>query len=308
MDKVKTIFMGSGEFALPVLKQLLDLDFIDLVAVITQPDKPFGRNKVLTPTPVGGYFSNLDCSADLLEPVKIKLDADEILRKYSPELIIVASYGQIIPVNMIEYPKYKCLNLHGSILPKLRGAVPVQMSILQGFESSGVTMQVMVDKMDEGPIVSVREINIDPDETTETLMDKLSNLGAEILREDLIKWIKGEIKALPQDDSLATYCYKTDLSKEKAEITLETSITEADRMIRAFYPWPVAWVRLPNHKTLKIYKALISNEKIKGNLIIRDGKKLYLCLKDGCLELIEVQLEGKNRGKAHDYLYLSSLF
>jgi methionyl-tRNA formyltransferase len=328
MNKIKTIFIGSGEFAVPILKKLLEIDFIDLKAVITQPDKPVGRKQELEPTEVGKYAqlritndelrefpSEVEGSPDavqsalwdILKPTKIRQVADELLAKYEPELIIVASYGQIIPNNLLDFPKYKCLNIHGSLLPKLRGAVPVQMAILQGFERTGVTLQIMAEKMDVGDIITNYELQITSVDTSESLMGKLANLAAENIEMDLKRWIEGEIEPIKQDDNEATYCYKDDISKEKAEITFETDINLAERMIKAFYPWPIAWVKY-NGKVLKIYNAThaqlqITNDELR---IFKEGKKLYLGLKNGCLELLEVQLEGKQRRLSVDYLFLAN--
>jgi len=314
VDKIPTLFLGSGEFGIKIISSLLKLDFLILKAVITQPDKPTGRKQLLTPTPVKEYILRNSLAIDILQPSKIKKESKEVLKKYSPELIIVASYGQIIPKLILDFPKYHCLNLHGSILPKLRGAVPVQMSILNGFIESGVTLQRMVKAMDEGPIISTRNIKIKDNWTSEDLMSELSNLAAQIISNDLIKWVEGEIKETPQEDFLSSYCYKEDLNKDKAEIKLDISINIAERMIRGFYPWPVAWIRLENGKTLKIYKAERSKlelqierdkKEVKSFNIIRSGKKLFISFLDGFLELKEVQLEGKKKDIASNYLFLA---
>ncbi len=306
MNKVRTIFIGSGEFAITQFKELLKLDYINLVAVITQPDRPIGRKQELAPTPLKDYILKNSIKIALEQPEKIRLVSQDLLSKYQPELIIVAAYGQIIPQDMLEYPKHKCLNLHGSILPKLRGAVPVNMTILEGFTETGVTLQRMEMEMDKGPIVSVKKYKLKKDETAESLMSELSELSGEIIKEDLIKWIRGEILEVEQNESEATYCYKEDISKEKAEIKFDTPVEVAERMVRAFYPWPVAWVSLES-KMFKIYKASDIRRQVseidKLALKVMD-KKLYLVLKDGLLGLEEVQLEGKKRDLAKNYLYL----
>lgn len=311
MEKIKTIFFGSGEFAVPILKKLIELDYLDLVLVVTQPDKPVGRKQELTPTPVG----QLDINVEILKPEKIRLEAEEILGKYSPELIIVASYGQIIPASVINFPKFKCLNFHGSLLPQLRGAVPVQMAILQGLEETGVTLQVMSEGMDEGDIISQEVAVIKEDDTSESLMRDLAELSVTMLERDLPKWIGGELKATKQDESsasaptrLLSYCFKDDISKSKAEITSSTTIDLADRMIRAFYPWPIAWIKLSSGKILKIYKAEKTTKPTNLEVlsIFREEKSLFLVLSDGVIELKEIQLEGKTRGFSQDYLFLAS--
>lgn len=301
------MFMGSGEFAVPILDSLLKNDLIDLVCVITQPDKPVGRKQVFTPTPVGEFLQKNSIKVVCETPAKIRIEAEDLLNKYQPELIIVASYGQIIPETILNYPKYKALNLHGSLLPELRGAVPVQMSILNGLERTGVTIQRMVYEMDAGPIVGKKEIELDKTETTDILMDKLANLGATLLTDILPKWINNQIQEAPQNESDSTYCYKDDISKHKAEITFETDLYTAERMIRAFYPWPVAWVRYQG-KMVKIFSGIVSDLKESSSELkfIKKDKKLFLVLQTGCIEVLELQIEGKNRDSFKNYLFLSA--
>ncbi len=314
MNKVNTIFIGTGEFAIPILQKLLSLESIKLDAVVTQPDKPAGRKQELTAGPIKNYLNkNNTLGIDIIQPEKIRLVSQEILDKYKPELIIVAAYGQIIPKDILEYPKYKCLNIHGSLLPELRGAVPVPMAILQNLKETGVTIQRMVFEMDEGPIIASAKYQIQDDETTESLMKALSEIGADLLQETLDSWIDGRLSEVPQDSTRATYCYKDDISKSKAKITFSTEIDLAERMVRAFFPWPIAWLKMSDGKMLKIFKSkkvlhqenpivLQNQEAIK---VIKDGKRLILSLDNGALELLEVQLEGKKRDSAKNYLYLA---
>jgi methionyl-tRNA formyltransferase len=304
--KVKTMFIGSGEFAVPILDSLLKNDLIEIVCVVTQPSKPVGRKQILTPTPVGEFLQKNSIKLTLETPAKIRLDAQHLLDSYNPELVIVASYGQIIPEILLEQPKFKALNIHGSLLPDLRGAVPVQMAILNGYNKTGVTIQRMVYEMDAGPIVAKRELDLSKNETTSILMDKLANLGSELLNQVLPKYIAGEIVEEVQNAMDATYCYKQDISKQKAEITFNTDIDLAERMIRAFNPWPVAWL---NYKgsMLKIFSAVKSDLNTPNTdfKIIRKDKKLLLLLSNGSLELLELQLEGKMRDEYKNYFYLA---
>lgn len=316
---VRTIFIGSSDFGIPTLKTLLELDYIDLVAVITQPDRPVGRKQVLNPTQIKQFISstyNLERKTiDIITPEKLNKVADEVLAKYKPDLIVVAAYGQIISKKILNYPKYGALNLHGSLLPKLRGAVPVQMSILHGFNETGVTLQKMVYALDAGDIISIRKIKLNMRETTEELMNKLSLLSSRIIREDLKKWIDGEIAAIPQDESEATFCDKTDLAKENAEIRFETDVVVAKRMVRAFYPWPIAWFTIPNGKykgkKVKIFKAEVYKKKEHKSQnqkldLTKESKKLVLQLNGGAIVLEELQLEGKRRDNSQNYLYLTT--
>lgn len=299
------MFIGSGEFAVPILDSLMKNDLVEIVSVVTQPDKPVGRKQVLTPTPIGEFLQKNSIKLMLETPVKILLEAESLMDKYQPELIIVASYGQIIPESILNYPKYKALNLHGSLLPELRGAVPVQMAILNGFKFTGVTIQRMVYEMDAGPILAKVEVALDGTETTDMLMDKLANEGASLLIKTLQDLFEGRVIENAQNELNATYCYKSDLTKEKAEIKFDTDINVAERMIRAFYPWPIAWVKY-NNKLIKIYSAIITDlEESSGELkFIKRDKKLYLALKNGCLEIIELQEEGKKRDSYKNYFFL----
>ncbi len=324
MEKVKTIFIGSGEFAIPILQALLSMEGIAVEVVVTQADKPAGRGSELKPTPVAKYIEENSVGVEIVKPEKLRTESADLLSKYVPDLIIVASYGQMIPDDMLNVPRLGCLNIHGSLLPILRGAVPVQMAILKGLKSTGVTIQRMVKELDEGPIYSQKETGILESDTTATLMDRLAELGAELLLESLPKIIAGEMRAIPQDDSLATYCYQSDIAKEKAEITRDTDVVTAERMIRAFNPWPVAWTKILHNgveKRLLIFegKSVEKVDKVSGGdrvdsekevigvgQVMRSGKCLYLKLKDGFLKLLEVQLEGKERRKGSEYLFLAS--
>lgn len=316
---IRTLFIGTGDFAVTILNKLSSLDYVQVVGVITQPDKPVGRKQELTPGPLKqAILNNLALqNYKIFQPEKLRLEAEQIMNETQPDLIIVAAYGQMIPDIMLTQPKFKCLNLHGSLLPELRGAVPVQMSILQGLEKTGITIQRMVKELDAGPIVATAETELQGNETTESLMSRLGVLGADLLAQVLPDWTAGKLQEQPQDDSKATFCYQADIAKEKAEITSETDVHLAERMVRAFYPWPIAWVKLHDGKTLKIYSArydeLLSanvsdydSMKPEGNtpFIMRSGKSLFLVLSNGVLELLEIQLEGKQRREAEEYLFL----
>lgn len=309
MNKIKTLYFGSGSFSIKPLQALLDLDFIEISGVITQPDKPFGRNKELKGSPLMEYLRSTNSVLKAEQPNSLRNEGELLMEKYQPELIIVASYGKIIPDSILDYPKYKCLNLHGSILPKLRGAVPVQMAILQGFSSTGVTLQRMVTKLDEGPIISTREIKLLGNENSEILMDSLADLGADIIANDLSKWLNGESPEIPQNDNDATYCSTADLSRDKAEIKVETPVEQVDRIIRAFYPDPVAWLNFGG-KNIKIFRSgkFEQNSSFAKDSFkfTREGKQLFLNLQDGIIEIIELQVEGKKRGGATDHLYLAN--
>lgn len=312
----RTLFLGTGEFAVPILEALLQAEFIEVVGVVTQPDKLAGREQSINIIPVKQFVDryNIDNTSDslrLFQPEKLRLEAEQILAETNPELIIVAAYGQMVPQLMLESPKYKCLNLHGSLLPQLRGAVPVPMAILQGLSKTGVTLQQMVKELDAGPLLARTELDLLGVETTETLMDELAALGAKLLINTLPTYFAGQIQPQPQDESQATFCYEADIAKDKAELCMDTPVDVAERMVRAFYPWPVVWTNIlvnGQTKRLKIFTAQISPGAevtlVSELRVRRAGKQLFLDLSDGTLELLELQLEGKKRGSAVDYLFL----
>jgi methionyl-tRNA formyltransferase len=313
-QKIKTIFFGSGSFAVKILQGILKLPFLDVVAVVTQPDKPAGRDKILTPCPVKAELNATQFSGKVYAPEKLKTAAEKILTETQPDFILVADYGQFIPNMVIEYPKYKCLNVHGSPLPDLRGAVPAAMAILKGYKITGVSIPVMTPRLDDGAVVASKEIELMPEDNTYTLRMRLAEIGNALLLDVLPDWFAGKIVAVPQDESKATITKQSDIAKEKAQICKTTSSIEAERMIRAFNPWPIAWCELlinGKPKRLKIITAKLievlelDSEKYK---IIKLGKKLYLRLDDGILELEELQLEGKNIGKSTDYLFLANSY
>lgn len=305
--KIKTVFIGSGEFAIPILDSLIKSELLSIDLVVTQPDKPVGRKQILTPTPLSLFIESSSLKLNILKPKKIKESVDFIIQNYNPELIIVASYGQIIPKRLIEYPKFKSLNIHGSLLPTLRGAVPVQMAILNGFKKTGVSIQRMVFEMDQGPLIGFKEFELTGSETTDFLMYKLATLGSDLLAEILPKYLSNQIQEVPQNEMNATYCYKQDIDKSKAEITFNTDVSVAEKMIRAFNPWPVSWVTYKNKK-VKIFSALVIpnvNSDFKEISFIKKDKKLYLVLKNGMLEVQELQVEGKSKDMFKNYLYLA---
>lgn len=342
-NKVTTIFFGAGNFAVKILENLLGSEqagpsskaepsglseLLDIVAIVTQPDKEAGRKKVLTPPPVKQFLrtslglqeipgpktkSDQD-KIPLLQPVKLKAESAQILEKFKPELIIVADYGQMIPNNIIDFPKYKCLNIHGSILPKYRGAVPAAMAILNGDKKTGVSIPIMTYKLDDGAVLASSEISILKTDTTYSLRMRLADAGNELLNEVLPKWIEGKIIPKIQDEKKATITWERDIDKDKALITSYMPIGRVERMVRAFSPWPIAWAKVKvadKLKRLKIIKAKITiqgavnSAKRETGEIFKDNKNLYLKLEDGILELQEVQLEGKKAMSGKEYLFLA---
>jgi len=307
MEKLRTLFLGSPMFSKTVLESLLSLEYIDVVGVVTQSDKEVGRKKVLTPTPVKEYVLTNLPDIKVFTPSKFKLEYKEILSETNPELIIVAAYGKILPLEFIDYPKYKSINIHGSILPTLRGAVPVQMAILKGFKKTGVSVQIMSEKMDEGNILFSKEIDILESDTTESLMNKLATLSSDLLKEKLLSYIEGEITPIKQDGSKASYSYLSDVTYEKAKIDWNMGALDIHNHIRAFNPDPIAYTdnldpKIPGK--VRIYESRVSDVSSSleiGKLEIKNNLALVRC-GSGTIQLLKLQLEGKNIISAQDLI------
>ncbi len=294
-------------FSKTVLESLLSLEYIDMVGVVTQSDKEVGRKKILTPTPVKEYvISNLP-GVKVFTPSKFKLEYKEILSETNPELIIVAAYGKILPLEFISFPKYKSINIHGSILPTLRGAVPVQMAILKGFKKTGVSVQIMSEKMDEGDILFSKEIDVLDSDNTSSLMDKLATLSADLLKEKLLSYIEGTVDPVKQDSTQATYCYLSDVGYEKAMIDWNKNSSEVHDMVRAFNPDPIAYTENidPSIKgKIRIYETKVSDVSLSseiGKLDIKNNLAMVRC-GSGTIQLLKLQLEGKNIISAQDLI------
>jgi len=270
--KPKIIFLGTPEFGAIILEGLIKNNYSP-VLVITAPDKPVGRKQILTSPPVKKIAEKYNIT--VTQPEKIKEAAIEI-KNLNPDLIICAAYGQIIPKEILEIPKHGCLNIHPSLLPKYRGASPIQTVILNGDKETGVTIILMDEKMDHGPIIDQTKYKIPDDINHKELDSALAKQGAHLLVKTLPKWINGEIEAKTQDESNATYTKV--LKKEDGKIEWKKSAEEIERQIRAFCPWPGTFAFI-KHKNkilrVKILEAGISKEK---KLIIKklqpEGKKI----------------------------------
>jgi len=323
--KINTLFVGTSNFSIYTLETLTKLDFINLIGIITQPDKPVGRHQsIYQASPVKKWVLENLGDIQIFQPIKLLDKSSEILDKTKPDLIVVASYAQMIPENMLNYPKYKCLNIHASLLPQLRGATPIQMAILKGLGKTGVSLVIMTKKLDAGDIISQKEINISSDDTALSLERKLGKLSQKILTQDLKFWINGKIKPIKQNEDEATFCYIKDVSKEKAKILPTDDAILIDRKIRAFYPSPVSWSFLKSPKDNKQKDGIEANEKFKGKRfkifkakilddcwVNKKGLKLFKSKRSlilradvGWLEILEFQLEGKKRMNGSDYLFL----
>lgn len=299
---VRTIFAGSSFEGISILKSLIEDPLINVTAVITQPDRPVGRKHELTPTPVKVVAQ--EHRLKVYTPQKDRTVYQKILDDQKPELIIVVAFGDILPEFVLNFPRYKCLNVHYSLLPRLRGAVPVQKAILEGHRSTGVTIQVMEASLDTGSVIIQEEIPIDPHDTTITLKEKLIPIGVDLIQKIIHPWINGEVALQQQDHTKATYCYQDDISKQKAQIEWQnTTPVRIVRMVRALVPWPVAWTTI-NSKRVKIFEAeIVDCNKVldAGTPFVLDNNLLVATIDPGkAVRLITVQPEGKSKMSGED--------
>jgi methionyl-tRNA formyltransferase len=292
---IKTLFLGSNWEALETLKTLYADKRFEIVGVITQPDKPVGRKQILMPTEINQYC--IDSGIEVFHTLGIEENYKTALEKFNPELVVCKSFGEIVPGFFLEAPKYKAINVHYSLLPKYRGAVPIQRAIMDGEKITGITIVQMVEKLDAGAILAKYEESILPDDTNLSLRQRLVRKNCEVLGDILAGWCAGEIKAIPQNESEATYCWQKNISKENAQLDFTNKTAgDLDRMVRALIPWPVAWTEFEGKK-VKIFKAIIavnSDESVTNGVLYVYEKDLYINCKAGALKIIELQLEGKN--------------
>lgn len=296
--------MGTPKFAVPVLEMLIENYGVDLV--ITQPDKKVGRKKVLTPPPV--KVLALDNNIKVLQPEKISTDEEtyNTLKELNPDIIITAAYGQLVPEKILEIPKHKCINVHGSLLPKLRGGAPIQYSILEDHKKTGITIMYMVKKLDAGDMISKVEVDILDSDNYESLHDKLSVAGRDLLNETLPKIFSGDIAPEKQDDEQATFA--RNILREDEKIDWNTSAREVFNKVRALDPTPGAFTYLDGN-VLKIWSSEVveleeqSSYSKVGTIVKQDKKNIYvLCGNETILKVHELQVSGKKRMPVVNFL------
>ena len=297
---MKIVFMGTPDFAVGTLEAIIEAGH-EVLLVVTQPDKPKGRSGALQFTPVKECA--LAHGIEVFQPTKIRLEENvEFLRKYDADIFVVAAFGQILPKSILEMPKHGCINVHASLLPKYRGAAPIQWAVINGDPVTGVTIQQMDIGVDTGDIIVIKELAIAEDETGGGLFDKLAVVGAEACVEALEQIANGTATRTPQNHEEATHVSM--ISKEFGIIDWNKSAVEIERLIRGLNPWPSAYTKLGD-KTFKIWKASVieenSNEKPGCvSKITKDG--LEVQTGEGVLSFLEVQLEGKKRMDAGSFL------
>jgi methionyl-tRNA formyltransferase len=300
---MKIIFMGTPDFAAASLEALIASRH-EIQAVVTQPDKPKGRKGELTPPPVKVIAKREGIK--VYQPLKVR-DEEFVktLRAYNPDVMVVVAFGQIIPLSILKMPKYGCVNIHGSLLPKYRGAAPIQWAVLDGEKETGITTILMDEGIDTGDILLKKTIKIDTDETSGSLFDKLMALGAETILETLDELEKGSLTPTKQGESPTAYAKM--LTKAMGLIDFTRSAKELDCFVRGMDPWPSAYTLLAG-KTLKLWKVRAVEKSGKAGSVIEIGKESFtIACGEGAIEVLEVQLEGKKRMSAGDFLKGSTL-
>jgi methionyl-tRNA formyltransferase len=299
--KVRTVFMGTPQFAVTILESLLQSSY-PVLAVYTQPDKPAGRGRPVVFPPVKKLA--LERQIPVIQPETFKSrEVVEELASFQPELIIVAAFGFILPSEVLSLPKFGCLNVHPSLLPRHRGPSPVANAILCGDELTGVTIMLMDAGLDAGPILAQEKVGISFMNTTGSLSSKLADMGAKLLLETLPKWFGGELKPRAQDESQATYS-KLITSKD-AEIDWCLSAVDLWRMVRAYNPWPSCYTWC-HGKRLKIHKAIPCADVAKGEIgevvALGEAPGVGVVTRHGILGLSQVQLEGRREMSVDDFV------
>jgi methionyl-tRNA formyltransferase len=294
---MRIVFIGTGEIGVPTLRALQESEH-ELVGIVTQTDKPVGRTQKITAPPIKAALAGTKMS--ILQPAKIKdSQAIEEIRALTPDVIVVIAYGQILPGAVLEIPRIACLNLHASLLPRWRGAAPIQAAIAAGDRETGITVMYMDEGLDTGDVLLQRKIDISPSETGGSLHDRLAEAAPEALLESLSLLATGNAPRIPQDKSLATNAPK--LNREDGRIDWNESAGAIERKIRAYDPWPGAFTEFNNRK-LKIFAGSIADLRGTPGETLRKDRELVIAASDRALSLTEVQLEGKKRMSAAKFL------
>ena len=310
MKEERIVFMGTASFSLAVLKMLFEEDY-NIVGVVSQPDRYVGRKKILTMPDV--KIEALKHNVPVIQPQRIKADYQDIL-DLKPDLIITAAYGQLIPQAILDAPKLGCINVHASLLPLYRGGAPVHQCIIDGQEKTGVTIMYMVKKMDAGNIISQKETSILEEDTVGVLYDRLSDLGAELLKETLPSILAGTNQSVPQDESLVTYA--PTLSREDERIDWNLSARQIYNKVRGTNPWPGSFTTY-NGKTVKIWAGCVHHcenaikhhaHQDNGTIVKIFKDAIGVKVNDGVYLITELQLEGKKKMLVKDYLNGHNIF
>lgn len=299
MDKknVKVVFMGTPVFAVPILDFLIKE--YNVVLVVSQPDREKNRKKELLPTPIKKLA--IDNNIDVMQPIKIKENIKDILN-YDPDIIITCAYGQIVPVDILNYPKYGCINVHGSLLPKLRGGAPIHHSIINGDKETGITIMYMDEKMDSGDIISQRKIDILESDILDTLYEKMSYLGRDLLKDTLPSIIGGTNDRIKQNSDEVTFGFN--ITKEEEKIDFNKNAEDIRNLVRGLNSVPGAYCILDD-KRLKIYDIDILKDKSNlepGTIKVINNNEFIICTNDYDISVKDLKLEGKKRCLIKEFL------
>ncbi len=297
MKDLKVIFMGTPDFCVPILEELIKK--CTVIAVVTQPDKEVGRKKVLTPSPIKEVA--LKNNIKVLQPVKIKEEYQDII-DLNPDIIITCAYGQIVPEVILNAPKYGCINVHASLLPKLRGGAPIHKAIINGYKKTGITIMYMDKGMDTGDMISKKEVDITDFDTAETLHDKLQKASVPLLMETLPSIINGTNKRENQNNDEATYAYN--VSREDEHVNFNDTSLNVYNKIRGLNSWPGAYATLDD-KNIKLWVSKISDnvyDKKPGTIVNLNKDGMEVVTKDKSILITELQLPGKKKMNIKDFI------
>jgi methionyl-tRNA formyltransferase len=302
-DSIRIVYAGTPDFSVPALTALIDSD-VEVVAVYTQPDRPAGRGR--EPRPSAVKLKALENNIPVFQPESLKnVEAQQCLSELKPDLMIVTAYGLLLPKAVLDIPRLGCINIHASLLPRWRGAAPIQRAILSGDKTTGITIMQMDEGLDTGGMLAKTECAINIDDTGSSLHDRLKSLGAETLMSMLPAFVDGETKAEVQDESLATYASK--LSKQEAEIDWSQPAEQLERSVRAYNAWPVAFTSFQKKgktEMLRVWKSIVvegKNAQPPGTVISSGRDGIDVVTGEGVLRLIEVQPAGKKPMAAADF-------
>ncbi|MGB9822905.1 methionyl-tRNA formyltransferase [Thermodesulfovibrio sp.] len=290
------IFFGTPEFAVPTLKSLIERRE-KILLVITQPDKPKGRGKIIQPCETKKIA--VEFGLNVAQPEKLKDESFiKMLKELNPEFGIVVAYGKILPKEVLEIPEYGCINLHASLLPKYRGAAPIQWALIKGEKITGVTTMLIDEGLDTGPVLLQKEVPIEDEDNAQSLVHKLSIVGAELIIETIEKMRKGQIQPKPQEGEAS---YAPQLKKEDGKINWNAPAKEIVNLIRGTYPWPCAYSFLKNER-VKIIKAEALAGKAPAGMIVKAKDELIVGTGNGLLKILLIQPEGKKVMTAKEFL------
>lgn len=288
---MRIIYMGTPDFAVNALEKIVEAGH-EVVACYTQPDKPKGRGKALQPTPV--KVRAMEHDIPVYQPAKLRDQENvDVINEYAPDAIVVAAYGQILPESILNIPRYGCINIHASLLPKYRGAAPIERAIIDGEKETGVTTMYMAKGLDTGDMIEQSVVPIEDDDTGESLTDKLAACGAELIISTLEKLENGNAVRTPQDDSKS--CYAAMLSKDMGHIDFMQPAEQIERLVRGLQPWPCAFTSI-NGKNVKIYGAKVVDvpcATVPGQIVNVTKKSFAIACGAGALQITRLQPEGK---------------